>query len=319
MKVIRITDLAAVAAIGVLIAAALLALMLTSAGSAAGSPSTLGTGPSGFASLSTSTASANCSKAAAREVVERLGMSISEPSADPIGKVLCGAFTGPGSQAMVVMLRGPGNTGFVDWAVFRWAGGTWQFVMKQPAGASITAAGSDIRQTLPIYRPADSRCCPTGGTKTRLWRWNGTRFTAGPWKQVTPAAAQAGVFTSGYFRTPSGNIQCVYGYGKGPGFVQCGIKSGLKPPPPRRGPACTQSNRVSLDATGRTSTGRSICPGEDEGDSGPFAPFNVSRVLGYGKTWSGGGLSCKSAVTGLTCRNKSGHGFFLSTAHWRAF
>ena len=96
MKVIRITDLAAVAAIGVLIAAALLALMLTSAGSAAGSPSTLGTGPSGFASLSTSTASANCSKAAAREVVERLGMSISEPSADPIGKVLCGAFTGPG-------------------------------------------------------------------------------------------------------------------------------------------------------------------------------------------------------------------------------
>ena len=45
MKVIRITDLAAVAAIGVLIAAALLALMLTSAGSAAGSPSTLGTGP----------------------------------------------------------------------------------------------------------------------------------------------------------------------------------------------------------------------------------------------------------------------------------
>jgi hypothetical protein len=42
-------------------------------------------------------------------------------------------------------------------------------------------------------------------------------------------------------------------------------------------------------------------------------------VLGYGKTWSGGGLRCTSAFKGLTCRNKSGHGFFLSRAHWRSF
>jgi hypothetical protein len=42
-------------------------------------------------------------------------------------------------------------------------------------------------------------------------------------------------------------------------------------------------------------------------------------VLGHGKTWSGNGLRCTSAVKGLTCRNKSGHDFFLSRAHWRAF
>jgi hypothetical protein len=126
-------------------------------------------------------ASGRCSKAAAREVVKQLRLG--DPSvADPFGKVLCGAFTGPGSQAMVVVLRGPGSTGFVDWVVFRWAGGAWQFLMKQPLGGSITAAGSDIRQTLPIYRPADSRCCPSGGTKTRIWHWNGIRLVAGPWK-----------------------------------------------------------------------------------------------------------------------------------------
>ena len=46
----------------------------------------------------------------------------------------------------------------------------------------------------------------------------------------------------------------------------------------------------------------------------------VARVLAYGMTWSGGGgLRCRSAETGLTCRNASGHGFFLSRERWRSF
>jgi len=43
----------------------------------------------------------------------------------------------------------------------------------------------------------------------------------------------------------------------------------------------------------------------------------VARVLDYGTTWSGGGVRCTSAATGLTCRNRSGHGFFLSRERWR--
>ena len=131
----------------------------------------------------------------------------------------------------------------------------------------------------------------------------------------SPAASLS---TPGYFRTPSGNIQC-YGRSTGPSFVHCGIKSGFKPAPPRRGPTCTDVDRISLGATGRSRLGPSICPGEDGGDSGPYAPTSVSRVLGYGKTWRGGVISCTSTVAGLTCRNKSGHGFFLSRARWRAF
>jgi hypothetical protein len=146
------------------------------------------TSASPVAAAGRTAANADCSRAAAREVVERLGLSLNDPSADPIAKVLCGAFTGPGSQTMVVTLAGP--MGPLDWVVFRWAGGAWQILMRQPAGASITASGSDIRQTLPIYRSDDPRCCPTGGTKSRIWHWNGTRFTAGPWKQVTPGKAR---------------------------------------------------------------------------------------------------------------------------------
>ena len=144
----------------------LLALTLTSLGTAAGSPSTGGTGRS-IASQATSTASRRCSKGDAIEAVRRLGLS--DISADyPVWKVLCGAFTGVGSQAMIALISGPDNVGMLYWAVFRWSGTDWQFVMKQRHAAVLTAAGSDIRERLSNYRDGDPRCCPSGGTKTRI-------------------------------------------------------------------------------------------------------------------------------------------------------
>jgi hypothetical protein len=262
-----------------------------------------------------------CSRAEATAIVKLLGLN--DPTvANPVFKVLCGSFTGPGSRTMVVSIWGPGNTGPAEWAVFRRAGGTWQFLMKQPAAASITASGPDIRQTLPIYRPSDPRCCPTGGTKSRLWHWNGSRFVAGPWKQATKgtdAAPAPSGYRHDYFKTPSRNIQCDYGYGGSTrAFVRCGVKSGLKPAS-RKGTGCYPNVWVVLNATGIAFASGSFCPGEDAPDSGPFSPEGVGQVLAYGKTWGGGGIRCTSAVTGLTCRSKSGHGFFLSRDHWRAF
>jgi hypothetical protein len=55
------------------------------------------------------------------------------------------------------------------------------------------------------------------------------------------------------------------------------------------------------------------------GDPGALVGESTARVLGYGKTWSGGGIRCTSALAGLTCHNKSAHGFLLSRAHWRSF
>jgi hypothetical protein len=129
----------------------------------------------------------------------------------------------------------------------------------------------------------------------------------------------AGVMKSGYFKTPSGNIVCYHSPGPSDlprAFLGCGIKSGLKPAPPRH--ACKEGgyagDRVELFATGRVHV--PSCAG----DPGPFTGLQVgARVLAYGKTWSGGGLRCRSAFAGLTCRNKSGHGFFLSRARWRSF
>jgi hypothetical protein len=257
-----------------------------------------------------------CSKAEATTVVGRLGLG-DDSLPNPVYAVICGAFTGPGSQAMVVSLATGGTSiPFGGWAVFRRSGGAWRLVMQQRNGAEVSAAGSGIRQTVGISRPGDPRCCPSGGTKSRIWRWDGTRLVAGAWTQTRPGSAPPATGQLRAFKTPSGNIVCVH---DATGVV-CAIKSGLEPPPPPRRPGCLVSNDVSLRVRGRAATGPSICPGEPEGDAGALAMEPVARVLAYGATWrGGGGLRCNSAATGLTCRNNSGHGFFLSRERWRAF
>jgi hypothetical protein len=138
---------------------------------------------------------------------------------------------------------------------------------------------------------------------------------------VAALAVAASAHGAGYgsFKTPSGNIVCFHSPGpkdRPRAFLGCGIKTGLKPAPPRR--RCKEGgyagDRVELFATGRVHV--PSCAG----DPGPFVGLKLgARVLGYGKTWSGGGLRCRSTFKGLTCRNKSGHGFFLSRAKWRSF
>jgi hypothetical protein len=241
-----------------------------------------------LASHSVSAATADCSNAAALEVVTRLHLNDPEV-ANPIGKVLCGSFTGPGSQTMVVSLIGPGNTGLIEWAVFRWTGDAWEFVIKQPAASSITAAGSDIRQTLPVYRPDDPRCCPSGGTKTRIWHWNGTRFTVSPWKQVTNGKGEPSRFDS-----PSHNIHCSMYDGSGDYSRGVGCNSDA----PRR--------MVNMNGDGRPKIRgiRKAWCGCDEPDF---------PALGYGKQITVGRFRCLSQRSGVTCTViRSGKGFLMS-------
>jgi hypothetical protein len=139
------------------------------------------------------------------------------------------------------------------------------------------------------------------------------------------AAAGAGesAFTYSYFKTPSGNIVCFsspnYPTGRGEqAMVLCGIHSGLRPKPPYTS-GCRalrldhNADRIGLSATGRAR------PAACSGDAGPFVGEAGARVLGYGRTWRVGGIRCASAPSGLTCRNKTGRGFFLSRERWRTF
>lgn len=269
-------------------------------------------------------ASGPCSKAEARRVVERLRLgSTGDPDvSNPVAQVLCGAFVGPGSQAMAASLAIPSCGRTAGWVVFRRTAGTWQLVLTRNNGADLGVVGSGIRETQFVLRPGDAHCFPTGGTRSRTWRWNGTRLTSGAWKQsgsASPASPSTSL-PSGYLKTPSGNIVCVERLDGRPPSVVCRIKSGLRPPPATDRPGCPRTNDMGLSATGRATVGgRSICRGEPEGDAGPLAAEGIAKVLAYGTTWSGGGLRCTSEAVGLTCRNRDGHGFFLSRENWRAF
>ncbi len=273
--------------------------------------------PAGVGSPGASTASGNCSKATALQVATRFRVVADPTLPSPIAKVLCGPFTGPGSRAMAVTFARGTCLPNHGWALFSYTNGGWQLVPGRHDGfvVSLAGVGSDIRETVPVWRSYDSPCNPSGGTRARTWRWNGSRLVAGPWKQVTPADS----YVNGAFKSPSSNIVCEYfihiGSRASESYVGCVIKTGLRPAPPRR--PCQEGgyagDRVYLGVTGRVEV--PSCAG----DPGPYVSVDRARVLGYGKTWSGGGFRCTSAEAGLTCRNKSGNGFFLSREKWRSF
>jgi len=110
------------------------------------------------------------------------------------------------------------------------------------------------------------------------------------------------------FRTPSGNIGCVYASGL-PGAqtsLRCDIRSLLKPKPAKpRNCHLDWGDSYELPKTGRTLV---TCHGDTTLD--PHAP-----VLAYGKTWRRNGFTCVSKSAGLRCSNRGGHGFFMSRAH----
>ncbi len=119
-------------------------------------------------------------------------------------------------------------------------------------------------------------------------------------------SAQAGP-TFVTFLTPSGNIGCGYSTGFGPRSLRCDIASGLKPRPSRP-PDCKDLNwgdSYTMNVNGRVIV---TCHGDT-------AIIKGSKVIGYGETWSRGGFVCLSRSIGLRCKNRSGHGFFLSRRH----
>jgi hypothetical protein len=109
------------------------------------------------------------------------------------------------------------------------------------------------------------------------------------------------------FRTPSGNIGCVYAsdFGHRPS-LRCDIRSGLEPKPP--GPKNCDldwGDSYEMGVTGRVYV---TCHGDTAIDP-------RSRVLRYGRTWRKPGFVCTSKPVGLRCRNRGRHGFFLSRQH----
>jgi hypothetical protein len=110
------------------------------------------------------------------------------------------------------------------------------------------------------------------------------------------------------FRTPSSNTGCIYS--SDPSFggpeLRCDILSGLKPAP-KRPKGCTLDWKYGYRIR-PTGPALKVCAGDT-------AVNRRAKVVPYGRKWVRGGFTCLSRRAGLRCRNRSGHGFFLSKKH----
>jgi len=237
-----------------------------------------------------SAAAADCSKSTATQLVNQHNLN-NFLLPDPVQQVLCGSFSGQGSEAMVVAIGAPTCWGTQRWAVFRFVGGDWQLVLDQPEWIflPIVAVGGDLQVSSPVFRSGDPRCLPSGGKQARVWHWDGSKFVASPYKQVSPADVK-----SRYFYSPSRNIFCVMGDSNQFRGAHC---STFKP-----------VRTAELDAAGRVQIVR--CHGSSCKDCGCR---EEAPILHYGRQITVGRFRCLSLTSAMKCTVlKTGAGFLIS-------
>ena len=132
------------------------------------------------------------------------------------------------------------------------------------------------------------------------------------------AASQAGSATRlPGFRSPSRNISCLF-IPRGPAHLLCKI---ARADYSARLEAHCGAPPIQVDWAGfelvAGRKGTVVCSGGILYDPATQHPSYVT--LPYGKTWRRGAFTCRSRVTGVTCRNRQGHGLFVSRQAWRAW
>jgi hypothetical protein len=117
-------------------------------------------------------------------------------------------------------------------------------------------------------------------------------------------------------RSPSGNIRCLFVPGH-PDVLRCDIgradyAKALQQRCITR--ATVDWHGFELPAAGK---GAVTCSGGIL--YSPDTQRPTYTTLPYGRSWSHGVFTCSSRMTGLTCRNRAGHGLFISRESWRAW
>jgi hypothetical protein len=119
------------------------------------------------------------------------------------------------------------------------------------------------------------------------------------------------------FRSPSGNIKCLY-IPNHPAFVYCTIAEASYA---KKLIAYCAQPRFGVDWAGFTlgpkGKGSVECSGGTVYDPSTQHPRYIT--LAYGKKWKRGVFTCWSRVNGVTCKNPGGHGLFISRETWRGF
>lgn len=111
------------------------------------------------------------------------------------------------------------------------------------------------------------------------------------------------------FRTPSGNIGCAMVEGR----ARCDIRKRDWKPLPRPASCSRQVGYgQGLEVPAGGDQARFVCAGDTALDPNASA-------LAYGSASRVGTSECISRADGVTCVNRAGHGFFISTQSYQVF
>ncbi len=136
---------------------------------------------------------------------------VQEPDRNPriVAEVHCGAFLGPGSEAMVVVAATQGGcVRFSGWQVFARVNGGWQAAGTFNPTGDLRVEGTTVVERRAINRRGDwFACSPTGGVQERAWGFDGSAHLPGAWTQAEPAQPKGEVYFAPRDRTMSVGVQ----------------------------------------------------------------------------------------------------------------
>jgi hypothetical protein len=113
----------------------------------------------------------------------------------------------------------------------------------------------------------------------------------------------AAILRTDGFVMPSGTKYCELDQR----VLSCVITSGLPPPAPEE-PCDLDLVGLAIEQSGGVTP---MCSGDPGIIFDPLWP-----TLEYGQTWIRAHITCRSSSSSLSCSNRLGHGFTLSTAGW---
>jgi hypothetical protein len=207
-----------------------------------------------------------------------------------------------GCEAMAITIAAPTCWPVQRWAVLSFSASQWRLVLDQPAYLipPLEAVGSDIKETTSVSRPGDPRCIPTGGTRARLWHWDGSKLVAGAWTQVDPGEP----LKNSFFESPPAVAATCYMVDDGHSAQVVCQSVKLRPRLYQQKALLRGNGAVSICRVTGTSNRCHLGCSCDEGQT---------PVLAYGQEQVVGRFRCQSLRTGIRCTlAKSGKGFVIN-------
>lgn len=139
--------------------------------------------------------SPSCSRTGAKRAIaasklpQRVKVDASGRYGAGIDRLICRDLTRDGTKEMVASIYSGGTAGDHAWIVFASTRRGWKVLLRRLNlyKVGIRPAPTGIVETLPVYNPDDSNCCPSGGFDHQLFRWRHGRFVvARSWHSSEP-------------------------------------------------------------------------------------------------------------------------------------